>query len=517
MWRIRRGIGVSTKLGKRLAIIHFVLLLIAATLTTASAFSDSPEEQPPPPSEVRLSAEDDGRLIELTEGQVLAISLESSPSTGYTWQVTEADSAEEGGGIVRQTSEIEFDPDSLLLGAPGMQTLRFEPLAKGQTTLQLVYRRLWEDAEPIRSFSVRVQCIGTFTEPASPKTSASAAALAESPVLEDDDPKLGLPEAFNWCDQGGCTPVRDQGFCGSCWAFATVGALESNIKIQDGLQNDLSEQYLVSCNTEGWGCDGGWWAHNYHSWKIPPGEPDAGAVGEADFPYSAKDDPCGPPHSHQEKIHSWHYIGNGWSVPSAADVKQAILDYGPVSVAVCVGPGFQRYSGGVFETHECTLVNHAVVLVGWDDSQGAQGVWSLRNSWGAGWGEGGYMRIGYGTSNVGYGANYVNYSPAGCYNLLTRVSPAGSGTITADPTPNCGFARYEPGTDVELTASANAAWHFTGWSDDASGGGNPTSITMDSNKVVTANYRLGVCAPGALLPLGLTGYWLGRRRRLRRN
>ncbi|MGB3904899.1 MAG: protease inhibitor I42 family protein, partial [Anaerolineae bacterium] len=193
---------MSTRLGKRLAIAHFVLLLIAPTLTTASAFSYSPEAQPPPPSEVRLSAEDDGRQIELTEGQVLAISLESSPSTGYTWQVAEADAAEGGEGIVRQMSRIEFDPDSLLLGAPGIETLRFEPLAEGQITLQLVYRRPWEDVEPIRSFSVRVQCIGTFTEPGSSITRAPAESSAESPAVEDDDPKLGLPEAFNWCDQG---------------------------------------------------------------------------------------------------------------------------------------------------------------------------------------------------------------------------------------------------------------------------------------------------------------------------
>jgi len=83
------------------------------------------------------------------------------------------------------------------------------------------------------------------------------------------------------------------------------------------------------------------------------------------------------------------------------------MTYGPISTAVCVGPSFQSYTGGVFETDECTEVNHAVVLTGWDDTQGNNGVWILRNSWGTGWGEDGYMRIGYGISGVGSCANYI--------------------------------------------------------------------------------------------------------------
>ena len=67
-----------------------------------------------------------------------------------------------------------------------------------------------------------------------------------------------LPSSFNWCDLGACPPVRNQGGCGSCWAFGTVGPLESNILIHGGDAPDLSEQYLVSCNSDGWGCGGGW-------------------------------------------------------------------------------------------------------------------------------------------------------------------------------------------------------------------------------------------------------------------
>jgi len=238
---------------------------------------------------------------------------------------------------------------------------------------------------------------------------------------------LSLPAAFDWRDHGGVTSVKNQGSCGSCWAFGTVGPLEANIKIKNGVEKNLSEQYLVSCNTDGWGCDGGDWAHDYHQWKIPPSETEAGAVLEAGFPYVAWDAPCGGSYSHPYKIDSWAYIGSEWGVPSVQAIKQAIYDYGPVSAAVCVGSAFQAYPGGVFETNEtCSpyAVNHAVVLVGWDDNQGTNGAWILKNSWGTGWGEGGYMHIGYGTSLVGYSATYVIYTRA----------PTPTGTPTATPT-----------------------------------------------------------------------------------
>ena len=77
-------------------------------------------------------------------------------------------------------------------------------------------------------------------------------------------PQRDLPTSFDWRDYNGCTPIRNQGSCGSCWAFSTVGALECNIKIKDGISKDLSEQWLVSCNSDGYDCGGGWFVHDYH-------------------------------------------------------------------------------------------------------------------------------------------------------------------------------------------------------------------------------------------------------------
>jgi len=247
-------------------------------------------------------------------------------------------------------------------------------------------------------------------------------------VFDPCEPRGDLPSAFDWRALGGCTPIRNQGSCGSCWAFATVGALECNILIKDGRSVDLSEQWLVSCNRSGYSCSGGWFAHEYHQWATDRCN-HAGAVLEQFFPYVAWNAPCYCPYPHRYFINRWAYVGGSSGVPPIAAIKQAIMTYGPVSVAVYVNAAFQAYSGGIFNGCASGTVNHAVVLVGWDD---AQGVWILRNSWGPNWGEGGYMRIRYNCSSVGYAACYVVYSMEDCnLNGLpdlcdTTCGPAGS-------------------------------------------------------------------------------------------
>ncbi len=221
-------------------------------------------------------------------------------------------------------------------------------------------------------------------------------------------PKGYLPANFSWCDSGICTPIKNQGGCGGCWAFATVGPLECNIKWKDGVIVDLSEQWLVSCNKEGWGCNGGGFAHGYHMSRTDFCG-DAGAVLESDFPYSADDLPCSCPYPHPFHIDSWAMIGTGGS-PSIDAIKQAILDHGPVSVSVYAGSAMSAYTGGIFNACSDYAANHAVVLVGWNDNAGDSGVWIMRNSWGPGWGEDGYMRIEYGCSRIAEAACYIEYS-----------------------------------------------------------------------------------------------------------
>lgn len=219
----------------------------------------------------------------------------------------------------------------------------------------------------------------------------------------------GLLEAFDWRQQATMPPVRNQGGCGSCWAFATVGPLECNVAFQDNEVVDLSEQYLVSCNSEGWDCEwGGWLAHHYHMTATDPCD-STGAVYEADFPYAAADLPCNCPYPRAYTLADWGFVGPEWGVPSIEAMKYAIYHYGPISACLSVNDAWSGYTGGIFNNCTSGDINHCVTLMGWDDNQGSNGIWILRNSWGAGWGEGGYMRIEYTCCQIGYQAAFVDY------------------------------------------------------------------------------------------------------------
>jgi C1A family cysteine protease len=241
------------------------------------------------------------------------------------------------------------------------------------------------------------------------------------------NPRGDLPDSFDWRDEvpGGLPSIKDQGSCGSCWAFGTVASLECNIKIKDGVEEDLSEQWLVSCNQDGYSCSGGWWCHDYfmENGKTDPCG-DSGAVLEEDFPYTATNAPCNCPYPHEYFIEDWAYVGDPNGVATVDQIKQAIYDYGPVSVAVCVNTAFHDYTGGVFSGPTCHSINHAVALVGWDDNQGSNGIWFLRNSWGTDWGEDGYMRIEYGVCDVGYRTVRIRYRDPIQINLPDGVPDA---------------------------------------------------------------------------------------------
>lgn len=205
---------------------------------------------------------------------------------------------------------------------------------------------------------------------------------------------------FNWCDYGGVTPVKDQGSCGSCWAFGTHGAFEGSYAILNKSQINSSEQDTLDCSGAG-DCGGGWWAYDY---LVRTGSAD-----EANYPYTAVKKACNVGATRPYKATVWGYVNGAVAIPSIAELKAALCKYGPLGVAVAVTPAFQAYTSGVFNENSTADINHAITLVGWDDSKQA---WRIKNSWGVGWGESGYMWIAYGCNKIGYGATWVQASPA---------------------------------------------------------------------------------------------------------
>jgi PKD repeat protein len=214
-----------------------------------------------------------------------------------------------------------------------------------------------------------------------------------------------VPSKWDWRTQGiGLQPVRDQGGCGSCWAFGSTAVLEGAVAIFDQKIVDLSEQFAVDCNGQGFGCGGGYWV--YDLYKSP------GAVLESAYPYVEYDQQCRSSGlDHPYTLTAWHSITGG----DRDAMKAAIYQYGVIGVTVNACGSQIGYTGGVYDSTECNFgeTNHIVSLVGWDDtvthSQGT-GIWIMRNSWGTGWGEGGYMRIAYGVALIEEDPTYIEYA-----------------------------------------------------------------------------------------------------------
>jgi hypothetical protein len=268
------------------------------------------------------------------------------------------------------------------------------------------------------------------------------------------EPPVPLPTYMDWRDIDGCPPVRDQGQCGSCWAFAAMGAVECSILIHRGVTEDLSEQWLVSCTTAGT-CDGGWYGVAF-SHMVDKADSCAliGAPLEASFPYEADNVGCTCPSSRPYTLVSW-----ATATTSVDDIKRKILEFGPIAVGVTADETFQSYLSGVYNARTTAPLNHAVVLVGWDDAQGKEGVWFLRNSWGPGWGENGYMRIEYGCAGVGAAPAYVTFNSDQDPNVINV--PADYPTIGAAITAasNGYVIVLQPGT---YTGSGNVDLNFLG-------------------------------------------------------
>jgi C1A family cysteine protease len=195
------------------------------------------------------------------------------------------------------------------------------------------------------------------------------------------------PTSVDWTTQGVVTPVKNQGQCGSCWAFSATGSIECNYAIAHGQLNSLSEQQLVDCSVaEGnLGCDGGEMDSAFE-YVIKEG----GLCSEAEYPYTAQDGKCQATTcgTTYDVIKSYTDV----TKRNEQDLENAAV-LGCVSVAIEADQfAFQYYSSGILTGTCGTDLDHGVLVVGYGTESG-QEYWKVKNSWGTDWGEDGYVLI----------------------------------------------------------------------------------------------------------------------------
>ena len=384
-----------------------------------------------------LNSQSSELVFDLAPESRLEVHLEARLSAGAAWQYT-------GDPAILIAETAPAQPRGPGKGVPAVQTFTLTNPTQGALSAKFVYGR-WFEPEAAPEMILRLEGIDTsqaleLTDPTFVSFLSAAlnsAATVEAVPAETQAASLSLPAYYDSRQYGLVTPPRDQGSCGSCWAFGTAGMMETALARAGLGLRDLSEQFLVNCNDHAWGCGGGLTAHPFHRDRLDLLGLGPGAVMEYFEPYSATDEKCvALPRAY--RLADWAYVVGGKSyfdegkLPAVDQIKAAIYKYGAVTAGVCAGSNFMRYRSGIYTGDECSynlnrnpITDHQIMLVGWND---ANQTWLLKNSYGPGWGMQGYMWIHWGASRVGEGASWARMEailpiPSAPRGLTETLSP----------------------------------------------------------------------------------------------
>ena len=220
------------------------------------------------------------------------------------------------------------------------------------------------------------------------------------PFLKFETDPADLPESFDLRTLGHMGPVRNQGSCGSCWAFAGVAAMESAMLKAHSQEFNFSEQELVSCDKNSYGCSGGWQPFGY---MVKNG------IGlESDFPYAGRNLSCKKIPA-AAKAMRFANVGAADRRATVDEVRQAVHDFGGLWISVGANSSWQNNSSGVITKCSNTTVNHAVTVAGFEPVSDAPGKFRflIKNSWGTNWSDGGYVKTSLGCNNLGRHITFV--------------------------------------------------------------------------------------------------------------